>query len=293
MARHLVLEINGPDTMKPMLDGLMAAVRALGYQTHEWLRRDPLPYCDVLVVWGWNMEPRVAASLAACPARRIYIEKGWFADRDSVLQVDAAGTNARASWAGEPLAYTPAGPPATRAHGCLLVCLRYENGGNELDNITPWFANNMRWLEHIARAPAAMPILVRPHFATGACFNHAPRGFTHARGWHWLDGSEQCGHLLPGVAAVACIDSTVGSKALELGVPVLCYGEPVYRKPGAVYCLTNDPAGTAAALRELDLGTCSLDRGAVAAMVAKMKGREWRPEQAPTFADRLRNEFDL
>jgi hypothetical protein len=70
-------------------------------------------------------------------------------------------------------------------------------------------------------------------------------------------------------------------EALHQGYPVLCYGEAVYRHFPAVYCLTNATAETHAITRELANNQCTLDRAAIAGMVARIQAQQWQPEDVP------------
>jgi hypothetical protein len=291
----VVIEKNGPDSMIPMLQSITAACRALGYRTMYWERagRQHIHDSSVVFLWGWNMVPSFLARIKPNRGKRVYIEKGWFADRDYCLQMGLKGTNSHSDWADEPLEYTPAAPMEIRPSGTLMVCLRYEHGGRSIDNPSPYFENNMAWLEHFARIPIPFPVEVRPHFATPKMDNDITMPFVLAQGWRWVNGSEQVGPLLPDVKAVAVVDSTVGSKALELGMPVLCYGNPVYRKEHVVYCMDSSDDKARRILRQLGEGLCPLDMGAVRAMVAKMKAKEWHVEDAATFAERFQKEFGL
>ena len=289
--KTLFIERNGPDCMGPVLEGLFTAAQTLGYKVDWWLRQHFLHECDVLIHWGWQWTEDVQRRTRLAK-RCIYIEKGWFNDRDTCLQVDPQGTGARASWADDDLVCTERGPLMIRSDGALLICLRYEKEGVSVDNPCPYFQNNSQWLMHFTGLSIPFPVIVRPHFANNrvASDTRQWRGIATAQKWEWSRGTELIEQqpILSRCKAVAVVDSTVGAKALELGLPVLCYGNPVYRKPGVCYEMTDDTNRARRIIHQLGNCCCSLDRGAIKAMVAKMKSKEWHAEDIPQFPDRLR-----
>lgn len=291
-----IVEKNGPDSIHPVLDGLRNAIRGFGYRTTYWdRRRHRLPQSNLLVIWNWNLYPLLKDLYGHSSARKLYVEKGWFEDRDYVMQVDNQGTGSNASWAGDALVWKSEGPLQVRSAGHLLICLRFERAGGSIDNPLPDFQDNLDWLRHFAQVEIPMSVVVRPHFANmrRAHETEELRQLVASKGWAWSDGTEQVTDLMSDVRAVAVVDSTVGSKALDLGLPVLCYGTPVYRRNRVVYCLGPDVEKTSQALQEVAENKCSLDAGAVKGMVTLMKSKEWRPEDVAGYAERLTKDFGI
>jgi hypothetical protein len=208
--------------------------------------------------------------------------------------LDLVGAGGLASWAEEPLKYKPIGPLLIKPSGDLLVVLRYEESGRDVDNVRllcPYFRKNIDWLDHI-HATAEIPVRIRAHPEMKELAAKGLRSLIESWGWEW-DTSESFLSACTNAKAVAVEDSTAGAQALEMNLPVLCFGRQVYRQLDAVYCLDGHKNKTHNAMQELKDGKCSLDIGAIKAMVNKIRAKQWYPKDVDQFPERLRREFGM
>lgn len=230
----------------------------------------------------------------ASGAKIIYLERGWTRDRNDCAQLDMSGTGGLASWAEEDLEFVPGGSIPINDAGDLLVVLRYERRGRETDNVrdlSPYFPNNLSWLHHL-RDSSRLPVRLRPHPETKGVMNRDLNILASECGWVW-DSSCSFEQAAVGAKAVAVIDSTAGVWAMELGLPVLCWGRQVYRHLGVVHCMTNDRGETRSVTNHLSQGITSIDKGAVSAMLDRIRAKQWYAKDALAFPRRLQMEFGL
>lgn len=231
---RLLVETRSDERCGPFLDECALWAEALG---HDVIRfRNEAPRTDFDSVILWNGQHPVYDSLiqhlheTGKPA--IYVELGWL-PQDGTFQVDTEGVNCEASWLGEDIPSTTTEMLKCR-DGDLLICLQTEND-MQIRRHSPHFQNMATWLHTIQRN-SALPLRVRFH----------PLAHPVGRIWNLLleheipvDDSETVDEAFEGAAAVAVINSTCGFQAIEAGLPVLCFGEALYRRPFLVYLLRN------------------------------------------------------
>ena len=283
----------------PTLNCLAEACRRLGYRVARWYHKPPLPVeADILFWFGPDPTPLKERMVHSHPKplRVILIEAGWTLDRNQCLQIDEKGCNGLASWAEEPFDFTPEGPIEVRKDGDLLVCLRYERENRATDNVhvlCPGFPSNHAWVDHINQANPGVPIRLRPHFATKDKLNIMLRDVARRNKWEWDDPNVPLTTSIKRAKAVAVLDSSAGVQAMELGLPVLCFGRQVYRFPNVVSCLNSDVVKTNEVLRGLAKGNTDIDKGAVKAMLARIRSRQWYRNDIDLWPARLQKEFKL
>ena len=71
-------------------------------------------------------------------------------------------------------------------------------------------------------------------------------------------------------------------EAIAQKIPVLCYGQSVFRHEHAVYCLTDDGSQTAAITAALSQGKCSLAEESVDELIGRITSRQWTIYDVPT-----------
>ncbi len=71
-------------------------------------------------------------------------------------------------------------------------------------------------------------------------------------------------------------------EAIAQKIPVLCYGQAVFRHEHAVYCLTDDGAQTAAVTAALAQGKCALAEEAIDELIGRITARQWTIYDVPT-----------
>jgi hypothetical protein len=286
----ILVEARRDENSAPALDRIAATCRRLGHDVFRW--RGPLsgrvPYwrslfaCDLAILWN-GAHPRYARTVAALQARGtpvLYVELGWHPQRGTI-QIDPAGVNARASWAAEPLSSIGRTPLTVRGGGDLLVVLQLDRD-TQITQLSPWFKGMRSFVEFISRH-SVLPVRVRVHPREPggiAASGQMPAWGRGLADMSW-DDSPTLAAALARAKAVACINSSCGVEALSAGLPLLCYGKAIYRHPGAVYCLTDDAAATAAATAALAAGTCGLFREPIDALVERIAGRQWTIDEIP------------
>jgi hypothetical protein len=295
----------------PALDRIATVCHAAGHDTFRW--RGPLsgrvPYwrrlfvCDLAILWN-GAHPRYERTVAKLKARGtqiLHVELGWNPQRGTI-QIDPQGTNARASWAAERLASLSRTPVATRTHGDLLVVLQLDRD-TQITQLSPYFRDMRSFVEFISRH-SELPVRVRAHpratlgRAAHGCSDAKESGVSaNAQSLAWAlglsgvtwDDSPSLAAALTAAKAVATINSSCGVEALAAGLPVLCYGESIYRHPGAVYCLTDDPQATRAATAELAAGKCRCYCEPIAELLSRIAEHQWPVEAIPERLPRLLN----
>jgi len=262
----------------PILDGLARAVVSLGREVVRWRGGAGLPP-DLAQAIVWNGLTPEYEDLRAAASRGLpvlYAELGWL-PHDTTFQLDPRGVNALASWADEPIDVPERGPLAVR-DGDLLVLLQWDED-QQIRRLSPWFSSMAAWLRFLDANVRNLPMAVRPHpaFAPGLDVLQIVERSTRMR---W-DSSSTLAEALAGACGVATINSSAAVQALAAGLPVLAYGGAVYRHWPAAWVMGSNPAATAAATDALGWGLQNLDRGAVAAMVERIMGRQWRLGDLP------------
>jgi hypothetical protein len=154
----------------------------------------------------------------------------------------------------------------------------------QLDNDTqitehsPSFAS-MEQLIRFVCSHSELPVRVRPH-PKSPNLKRLEQVAAHCKA-EWGD-SPSLEAALARCRAAACVNSSAAVAALDAGLPVLCYGNAIYRHPGAVYCLDADPVATHAATREIASGSSSLSRENIAALVERIVARQWTTSDVAT-----------
>lgn len=283
--RTILVEVRKDPICAAMLDAMAETCGSLGHRVVRW--RGPLsgrmpygrslPVCDLAILFnGAHRSYRpVMARLQAWGVATLMVELGWHPQANR-YQVDPRGVNASASWAREPIEVECSTPVRVRPHGDLLLLTQLDND-TQITEQSPWFASMDQLIRFICSA-SALPVRVRPHPKSpdmerlqvvvaecGACWDDSPSlAAAVARG-----------------RAAACVNSSAAIAALDAGMPVLCYGNAIYRHPGAVYCLDQDPSATLAATGEVASGKCSLSQEKIAALVQRIVNRQWTVPEVP------------
>ncbi len=292
-----------PDTdqkwFHPTLRAMVWACEQLGHETTLFTDRDKIRgrKASHVILWGSNVDDNLKRVCWDTGATIIYLESGWLLDRyEGSIQLDLAGVGGRASWVDEPLTYTPGPSLQPNDQERLLVILRYDTGGKKPDGwseVCPLFPTNLAWVEHLVASRPPMPVCLRPHYLTEDRFNQPLQQIAHKIGWQWDDSGEDFVSAAKKSKAVAVLDSTAGSCALELGLPVFAFARQVYCHPGVVYLATMDSEVTHQRLDDLNKGACDLDVGAIQAMINKIRQRQWYPADREDWPARMRREFGV
>ena len=284
MSTILVEARRDPQPGEP-LDLIAQTCRSLGHDVFRW--RGPqsgrVPHwrylfrCDLAILWN-GLNPKYDRAMATLRRRGtplIFTELGWWPQRGHI-QIDRAGINANASWAAEPLTSRPLTPLPVREQGDLLVVLQLDRD-TQITRLSPWFANMQRFMEFICQS-SALSVRVRHHPRERPQEEFIER--VRQLGGTW-DESPTLRAAMSGARALACVNSSCGVEALGNGLPVLCYGKAIYRHPGAVYCLDDDPAATRAATKTLADGRCDLFREPAAEVVSRILSHQWPVAEIP------------
>ncbi|MBC7855030.1 MAG: hypothetical protein IAF94_16485 [Pirellulaceae bacterium] len=291
----ILVEARKDANVRPALDLIAETCRGLGHDVFRW--RGPLsgrvPYwrhpfpCDLAILFnGTHIKYAPALTrLKQMGAKLLFVELGWYPQKGTV-QIDPAGINARASWAGEPLAVEGRTPLRVRSRRELLVLMQLD-GDTQITELSPWFANMREFVTHVCRH-SALPVRVRAHPL-------APPAAELVReverlGATW-DHSASLAEALAGCKAVACINSSSGMDALARRLPVLCYGLSIYRHSGAVYCLKGCEEETRLATEQLAAGSCPLFEECCDAAGMRAMDHQWSfheiPERLPAMLEAL------
>lgn len=280
VGRRILIEARKDRAPAAMLDAMADECQRLGHHVLRW--RGPLsgrmpygrwlPPCDVAILFnGAHRSYRPAlARLRARGTATIFVELGWYPQAGH-YQVDPLGVNAAASWTTEPLVSDGASPVVVRSDGDILLLLQL-NDDTQITERSPWFANMESLVEFVCRH-SQLPVRVRPHPLDRR--NLSLRRLVENSGGTW-DTAETLAHSLAAAKAVACINSSAAVEAMAHGLPVLCYGEAVYRHEGGVYCLDNCSRKTDLVTADLKRGACSLHAEKITEIVDRIVQKQWR-----------------
>ncbi|WP_254510728.1 capsular polysaccharide export protein, LipB/KpsS family [Anatilimnocola floriformis] len=242
-----------------------------GWLPNRWWAGRP----DLAFVWN-GIKQRYLPSvrlLRELGAHVVYVEHGWY-PQQATVQLDDVGVNIGASWANKPLAANGQTPLQVRDKGDLLLLLQYDRD-TQLTDYSPWFRDMAALVDHVTKH-SALRVRVRPHP------RHPPaaglKELVLSRGHLW-DDSSTLQQALSASRALACINSSTAIEALNQRLPVLCFGESVYRHPGAVYCLDNQAAQLQAVTTELSRGQCSLFVEPITAVLQRVAANQFTVEQ--------------
>lgn len=281
-----------------VLQAIANTCRSLGHDVFRW--RSPhsgrVPHwrhifrCDLAILFNGThlIYGPALERLRQMEAKRLYVELGWN-PQAGTCQIDPAGINARASWARAPLHVVGQTPLATRPTGNLLVVLQLDTD-TQITQQSPWFRSMRQFLDFLC-LHSRLPLCVRAHPKSKDV--DSLRELALSRGAEW-DQSASLAEAFRHSRAVACINSSGGVEALSHGLPVLCYGNAIYRHPGAVYCLDDRPEATRAVIDELAAGQCSLQAERVTAALKRVMDHQWTvaeiPERLPALLQRVLGE---
>jgi hypothetical protein len=289
--RRILVEARKEPVCAVMLDAMARTCREQGYDVVRW--RGPLsgrmpycrslPVCDLAILFnGAHRTYRpVLARLKAWGAATLFVELGWHPQAGH-YQVDSHGVNAGASWAREPLETEGNTPLSIRSEGDLLLLLQLDSD-TQITEHSPWFRSMDELVRFVSRN-SQLPVRVRPH-------PKAPnlaelRRTAEECGAAW-DDSPDLAESLNRSRAVACINSSAAVAALAAKLPVLCYGNALYRHEQAVYCLNDDPADTARVSEELARGESSLIQEQIDALALRIVARQWTVDEVPLHLSNL------
>jgi len=269
-----------PGKSRGPLDSIAAAVSSLGADVSRWShagRPDPenaVPpgEYDAIVVWnGLHPYCRDVVSQARAKMKLvIFAELGWLPQAETV-QLDLSGVNAAASWADHPVRCM-AGPPLTVGDGELLVLIQDDND-TQMRFACGGIDGSFKLLDHLAEN-CALPMRVRCH-PTNPLRNSA-RSLVEKHRRMRFDWHERLEDSLKTACAAATINSSAGIIVLQNNVPLLCYGEAVYRQDGAAYAMTGDARQTQNVTMKLKHGMCELDAISIAATLKWVLGHQYK-----------------
>lgn len=285
MGRKIVVEARKDPQCASALDAIASVCRSLGHEVVRW--RGPLsgrmpfgrwlPVCDLAVLWnGAHRSYRPAlARLRAWGASTLFVELGWHPQQGR-FQIDHRGVNGAVSWSQEPLTSTGKTTLPLRSQGDLLVLLQLDDD-TQITERSPYFANMEAFAKFMCRN-SAMPVRLRAH--PKAKLSEQGRRELASSGCLW-DTASSLAKSLEGCRAVACINSSSAVEAMAAGLPVMCYGESIYRHPGAVYCLSDNPLATRQVSEQLASGICELISERCAEVVDRVHAKQWTIEDFP------------
>lgn len=294
-SRTILVEVRKDPTAAAMLEPIADTCRAKGHRVVRW--RGPLsgrmpygrwlPVCDLAVLFnGAHRTYRPAlARLRAWGAATLFVELGWHPQAGR-YQVDPAGVNSAASWARDKVDVREGPLVSVRSSGDLLLLLQLDDD-TQITERSAQFRNMDQLVRFMCRESRLL-VRVRAHPKAGR--PGQLRQLVSECGGVW-DDSPDLASSLSRCRAVACVNSSAAVQAMDASLPVLCYGNAIYRHPGAVYCLDDDPAETRQVTAQLAGGECSLRQLAMAAVVKRIVEKQWTAEEVstrlPPLVDRL------
>jgi hypothetical protein len=241
-----------------------------------------VPKCDAAVIWN-GLKPRYRYPVKALQGRQIpflVMEVGWH-PQHWTYQLDSHGINCGASWVKDLLSrdFPRTSPIVIKQQASDLLVVMQNDGDSQISHYSPYFGRMSEFLGFLVEA-SHLPLRVRfhPRHPPGFGLRRLIRKHQHRLA---IDHSPSFSEALVHAKAVACVNSSAGVEAMRLRVPVLCFGDSIYRVPGAVYCLDNNHAETNRVTRELSEGHCDLDDGAIEAVASTIESHQLSLEKLP------------
>lgn len=281
----ILVEARRDPNSQPILDALASTCADLGHQVARW--RGPLsgrvpysrrlPRCELAILFN-GAHPayeQPVRQLRRRNAKLLFVELGWYPQSET-FQVDSLGINAAASWANQPLTALPRTKLTIRTSGDLLVLLQ-DDSDTQITAHSPWFAGMHEFVSHMCRH-SELPLRVRAHP------RHPPDDSIMHRiacNGGRMDAGRSLSESLRNCRAVACVNSSGAVEAMADSVAILCYGQAIYRKAGAVYCLDNDGHGTRKVTAALAAGESELYAESIDEVLERIKAQQWRLDQIP------------
>lgn len=250
-------------------------------------RHEPLPTCDFALTWN-GMFPHYLAFVRRATERDVpvYFMENGFLPQAHHVQIDTDGVNAKASWARASLSEAD-GQKVSVRRGDLLLTLQVE-GDSQIKNLSPWLPSVAALVRHLAEN-SVVPVCVRAHPKQEPSEN-LRRIVNESARLRW-DRLRPLRESLRCCAALATINSTCGIEAMSKGIPVLCYGESLYRHFPAAYCMTGDPGQTRAVTAELAAGQCSLFRNSQQEIVSRCLAHQTHRDHVGEWIMKHRNQW--
>jgi len=281
MRRMVLVERRADERSAPWMDLVASALRRAGYIVRRWRNKRPVPAiltsCDLVVLWN-GIHPLYDEISPLCKRSGVsmaFAELGWM-PQDGAIQLDPEGINAKASWMHDPVTWRSGGCVDVPS-GDLLVILQ-SDGDTQIRCLSPYFKNMAAFIRHLADHSLCQ-MRVRRH----------PRAVASKDVVQTVDGSDKMtwdrsaslDEAMESACALACVNSTCGLEALDIHLPVLCYGDAVYRREGAVWCMTADPSLTRDRTKQLDARCCDQIIDAQTAVLRHVLSHQYTAEQVP------------
>ncbi len=252
-----------------------------GYQVVRWqgpyARRfkfvaSTIPPCDAAVIWN-GLKPRYQLPVKTLRREKIpflLMEVGWHPQKGT-YQLDWQGINTDASWVSDLLQQKfPKQSPIqlSRLSSDLLVVMQ-NDADSQITHYSPHFKNMEAFLRFLIDV-SKLPLRVRfhPRHPPGYGLRKLIRKNRHRL---VIDQSNSLSAALDTAVAVACVNSSSAVEAMQRGVPVLCFGDAIYRVPDAVYCLSDDSNAVNQVTQSLLNGQCDLGIAAVEKVVSAIE----------------------
>ena len=205
----------------------------------------------------------------------MFVELGWHPQRGT-FQIDPIGINSAASWVSQPLVGSPDQPLQIKSSGDLLVIMQ-DDADTQITHRSPYFLNMHQFVSHISEF-SALPVRIRFHP------RHQPSNEVVrfiADNHIEIDRSATFYEALQSCRAVASVNSSSAVEAMANRIPVLCFGDAIYRHPGATYCLSSNGAMTRQATEQILIGESELFENLVTEMVDRILRKQLTIEQIP------------
>ncbi len=249
----IVLEKHNLPEIKKFFGLVSTTARRMGHDViwwngifRNWPKRlagasHPPPLADVGFVWnGLAAVNRKAIDVWEKRGMPVYhCELGWLPHWNT-WQVDHRGVNAGASWAGHHVAFERKIHVKIKNQKEILVFLQHEVD-SQIKFYSPWFETMAAALAHLIKcAPQRLVVRKHPLSKPSKAIINLVNG---SKKCVW-DTSRNMDEVLKRFDMVATVNSSAAIQALSKRKVVLCMGQAVYRKTGAVVCIDNDEART-------------------------------------------------
>lgn len=292
--------------VRAILDGIANAFESLGYEVTRWKSAcgEPFPFSirfDYAVFWGGNANwfPPIKLKMMDDRTDVLYGEVddfGWYrtqkagADFSFVLNRSLSpfsptigGVCGFRDWRG---CFRPkaSGEMIPLRDGPLLVVLQDNVNLQNHPEASPIFSTNDDFVSHMVKF-SCLPLRIRKHpdYPLTPNLMECVESSSVAE---W-DDFKEVEESLNSVSAVACIDSHVGVRAIKRNLPVLCYGQAIYRMPlVSARCIT--PLDTAQLTGLMKHGRqIGLDKGAQDDFIKMCEDRTWKVSDLPKRLERF------
>lgn len=235
----VAIEYRADPNIIPSMDTIEEGCKSLGFSTvrckgpmsgKSVKLKYGIPECDVAVIWNGyhNKYNKIMKSVKDRKIKHLYAELGWMPQKKT-FQLDNMGINYNASWV-KNVHIDVTGEEIKIEDGPILVPLQWD-GDTQITKLSPWFKSSYEFVKFLKQFDRDFIIRHHPRYKP----NQKVVKLIKSSANLYEDRGKNLGKSMENCAAVACINSTCGVKAISLNKFLMCFGLAVYSHKNVCY----------------------------------------------------------